>query len=45
LGDRVTIEVLSETFVPRERQPGSEDSRRLGIFVRGVRLLFFQVDD
>jgi hypothetical protein len=45
LGDRVTVEVLSETFVPRERHPGSEDNRRLGIFVRGVRLLFFKVDD
>jgi hypothetical protein len=34
----VTVELHSDTFVPKDVIPGSEDPRTLGILVRGIRL-------
>jgi serine/threonine protein kinase len=38
LGKAMTIEILSDTFVPAQVQPGSTDGRTLGICVRGITL-------
>ena len=35
----VTIELLSDTMVPGDSVPGSRDRRKLGVPVRGIRLL------
>ena len=37
--DRVTIVILSDTFVPRETMKGSSDRRTLGVLVKGITLL------
>jgi hypothetical protein len=39
LGDRVVVEILSDTFVPAEIQGAGPVSRTLGVDVRGVTLL------
>jgi len=39
LGKTATIELLSDTWVPKEMIEGSEDSRTLGVAVLGVKLL------
>jgi hypothetical protein len=39
LGDRVVVEVLSDTFVPAEIKDAGPDTRTLGVEVRGVTLL------
>jgi hypothetical protein len=39
LGDEVTVELDSTTFVPAETIAGSGDVRRLGIMVRSIQLL------
>ena len=39
LGKQLTIELLSDTHIPRETIKGSSDNRTLGIFVKGIRLL------
>jgi hypothetical protein len=39
LGRTLTLELLSDTFVPHELNPASGDERRLGVLVKGVRLL------
>jgi len=39
LAGQATIELLSDTFVPKNSVPASEDSRTLGILVRGIWLL------
>jgi hypothetical protein len=38
-GEPVIIELLSDTFVPKETLPGSVDTRTLGVAVRGIWLL------
>jgi hypothetical protein len=37
--DWMTIELLSDTVVPRDTTPGSHDTRRLGVAVRAIQLL------
>ncbi len=34
-----TIEIISETFIPKETFKGSTDSRTLGVTVRDIRVL------
>ena len=38
-GAFMKVEILSPTFVPRDVEPGSNDSRKLGVVFRGLRLL------
>ena len=38
LGDELRLEILSDTFSPAARRPGSRDRRRLGIVVTEIRL-------
>jgi len=37
--NRITIELTSDTFVPKETIAGSEDKRTLGVYVEAVKLL------
>lgn len=37
-GDSLQIELRSESFIPAQTVPGSTDSRRLGVLVKGLRL-------
>lgn len=39
LGDQAVIELVSDTFVPKDTIPGSEDQRSLGVMVHAIRLL------
>jgi DNA-directed RNA polymerase subunit RPC12/RpoP len=39
LGDKLVVEILSSTFIPKETEPGSQDERHLGARVRGVKLM------
>jgi hypothetical protein len=39
LGHEVTLEIVSDTFVPAQEMPGSPDLRALGVNVKGIRLL------
>jgi hypothetical protein len=39
LAGQVNIDLLSDTFVPKDSEPGSTDPRTLGILVRGIWLL------
>ena len=39
LGKQLTIELLSDTHIPRETIKGSTDNRTLGVFVKNIRLL------
>jgi len=39
LGKRLTIELLSDTHIPKEVFKGSTDNRTLGVFVKDIRLL------
>jgi hypothetical protein len=38
-GDKMVIKLFSDTFIPREIIERSEDFRKLGVLVRGIRLL------
>lgn len=38
-GEKMVIKLLSDTFLPREVIEKSKDSRKLGVLVRGIRLL------
>ncbi len=39
LGEELRLEINSDTFSPAEKRPSSRDRRRLGVVVRGIRLL------
>ena len=38
-GNKMVIKLFSDTFLPREIIEKSKDSRKLGVLVRGIRLL------
>jgi hypothetical protein len=44
LGNAMTIEILSDTVVPSERDENSEDGRSLGVAMRGVMLMSDEQD-